>query len=419
MKRRNILEMSNDEKIRILSLHETERRKSNLIFEQSPTGDTKDNKFGPIPLGSQFEFGKYQSDAVKNSITNLKQKIESFISANTQYSTFEVRITAGESKVTNPKGFETKGSLALARANEVKKYFEEIFPDLIKNKKLVIKSPESVSDVVIGETPYGGAGSGDNTDAELVKKYKKEQYVNFEINGVGSSVTTTTTTTGSTTTVYGCDKAFSSSGIQGFGDINKDFSNNVPFGVSATKGTFSIWINCFTMPDVLYFEIDGKTDFKNNSSLFRGDDANWTRLFLGTALRAKYGGSLPSFLSSNYSVSVPKLSLVRDEIDKMSEWGLSTFDNIFGNVSPLKNDSWMNALLEYDRSEKNRSDKNKLFSILGGTFPWGYLNGDIIETTTIIGPYTVTDLKSPAKVKLINVSPNGKTNFEVQIRCEN
>jgi hypothetical protein len=114
----------------------------------------------------------------------LKPKIEEFIK-NSGGNQFTVNISSGESNVTNPKGFETKGSLGLARANSVKKYFEEIFPDLIKQGILIINSPKSESDVTIGKTPYDKT-KGDNKNPELIKKYKEEQFVTFDINGGGT-----------------------------------------------------------------------------------------------------------------------------------------------------------------------------------------------------------------------------------------
>ena len=240
---RNIFDVSADEKRRILGLHESATKNQYLIYEQQPSTETpevttittiapvttvkptpevtKTTKFGPIPLGDRFEYGKYESNTVKNNILELKPKIESFISTNTDYSSFEASITAGESKVTNPAGFETPGSLALARANSVKKYFEEIFPDLIKNGKLIIKSPSSVSDVVIGDTPYK---AGQQNDVKLKPLYQREQFVNFEIKGIGAVTTkgTTTETDSGDTLNKRCGESVNASELKGFGDINKE-----------------------------------------------------------------------------------------------------------------------------------------------------------------------------------------------------
>ena len=179
-----------DERNRILNLHESATNRQYLTSEQvtqpivTKTTTSSDNTVFPTQnLGSEFKFGEYQSDNVKNSIIELKPKIEEFIK-NSGGNQFIVNISAGESRVTNPKGFETKGSLALARANSVKQYFQEIFPNLIKNGSLVIQAPADVSKVVLGKTPYDKT-KGDNKNPQLIKLYNQEQFVTFDIQGSG------------------------------------------------------------------------------------------------------------------------------------------------------------------------------------------------------------------------------------------
>lgn len=184
--------INDDEKNRILSLHESATKLQYLTLEQSgqqsgagvtTTVKTSNTEFPKQQLGNQFKFGEYKSDVVKKSIETLKPKIEEFIK-NSGGKQFTVNISAGESNVTNPKGFETKGSLALARANSVKQYFQEILPELIKNGTLVIQGPTDVSQVIIGKTPYDKT-KGDNKNPELIKQYRQEQFVNFDIKGSG------------------------------------------------------------------------------------------------------------------------------------------------------------------------------------------------------------------------------------------
>jgi hypothetical protein len=120
---------------------------------------------------------------VKNSIAALKPKIYEFIK-NSGGKQFIVNVSAGESNVTNPKGFEEKGSLALARANSVKQYFQEIFPDLIKNGTLIIKVPADASKVAFGKTPYDKT-KGDYNNPQKRELYNQEQFVTFDIQGSG------------------------------------------------------------------------------------------------------------------------------------------------------------------------------------------------------------------------------------------
>jgi len=186
----NLFDISSEERNRIMNLHEGATKRQYLTLEQvtqpiitKTTTSSSDTVFPKQNLQKQFKFGEYQSDNAKNFITGLKPKIEEFIK-NSGGKNFVVNISAGESNVTNPKGFEEKGSLALARANSVKQYFEEIFPDLIKNGTLVIKTPKDVSEVVIGKTSYDKT-KGDNKNPEKIKLYEQEQFVTFDIQGKG------------------------------------------------------------------------------------------------------------------------------------------------------------------------------------------------------------------------------------------
>jgi hypothetical protein len=176
--------INEDEKNRILNLHESATKNLYLVAEQL-NSQTVNTVFPSQNIGDKFAFGEYDSQNVKNSILALKPQIEEFIK-NSGENEFSINISSGESNVTNPKGFETKGSLGLARANSVKKYFQEIFPDLIKQGVLVINSPKSESEVKIGTTPYNKE-KGDNKNPELIKKYREEQFVTFDISGVGKN----------------------------------------------------------------------------------------------------------------------------------------------------------------------------------------------------------------------------------------
>lgn len=181
---KNLFEISSDEKNRILNLHESATKRQYLTLEQDEKVENIKTVFPKQNVGNQFKFGEYQSDVVKNSIVGLKPKIDEFILKDGGKQ-FTVNISAGESNVTNPKGFETKGSLALARANSVKQYFQEIFSDLIKKGTLIIKSPADVSQVVLGKTPYDKT-KGDIKNPEKIKLYNQEQFVTFDIVGSGN-----------------------------------------------------------------------------------------------------------------------------------------------------------------------------------------------------------------------------------------
>jgi hypothetical protein len=179
----NLFEISSEERKRILNLHESATKRQYLTLEQKITTVTSNTSFPQQNLQNHFNFGEYQSDEVKKTIVALKPKIEEFIK-NSGGKKFTVNISAGESKVTNPPGFEVQGSLGLARANSVKEYFQEIFSDLIKQGVLTINYPKSESEIKIGNTSYDKT-KGDNKNPKLRKKYEEEQFITFDIVGSG------------------------------------------------------------------------------------------------------------------------------------------------------------------------------------------------------------------------------------------
>ena len=188
----NLFEISSEERSRILNLHESATKRQYLTLEQSSqpqyhstiTSKSTNTTFPVQNVGDNFAYGQVDSPNVKSKIISLKPQIDKFIKDDGGKN-FVINITAGESNVTNPKGFEEKGSLALARANSVKGYFEEVFQDLIKNGVLTIKVPTDVSQVSLGKTPYDKT-KGDSKNRDKVKLYSAEQFVNFDITGGGS-----------------------------------------------------------------------------------------------------------------------------------------------------------------------------------------------------------------------------------------
>jgi len=243
----NLFEISIEERDRIINLHESATKRQYLTLEQvqqSGPGITTTTSSTPTTfltqrLKDEFKFGEYQSESAKQSIMSLKPKIEEFI-RNNGGKQFVVNISAGESNVTNQKGFEVKGSLGLARANSVKQYFQQIFPDLIKNGTLVIKSPEDVSQITIGKTPYDKT-KGDNKNPQLIKLYNQEQFIDFNIQGGGDT----------DNTVSICKWVATTSGATG--DYNKNY---IETDVKL-KGEGSLTFGTGSIPDRLVV-VNGK-----------------------------------------------------------------------------------------------------------------------------------------------------------------
>jgi len=403
-------DISSEEKKRILSLHEIATKNLYIIKEQTEvvvgTETKKENKVFPkTKLGDKFEYGKYTSDAVKQTLSSLKPKIDEFIK-NSDSSKFVVNVTAGESKVTNPSGFKKEGKLALERAKTVKKYFEELFPELIKKGILVINIPKDETEVTIGKTPYGGPGSGDFQNIEKKKKYELEQFVDFDITGEGVKTVTTTKTK------FLCDTGKKES-TGGFLSSDVNFTEVVPWKLNRGEGNIYLWFETFSMPDIIYFEYNGEIF---GDSIFRGGKGDEFRIFVGTSLRAKFGtASLPEQMKGNKIIPLNyNDKRIINSLDNMAIWELEkSFKNTFGPDSSLSNPDWMNSFRKFDETK----NKRRLISELGKDFPWGYLSSEIgWPIAKNIGPIKKVD--GIDEIKIINVAPVGSTGWSLGLTCK-
>lgn len=400
--------LGDDEKLRILNLHES-ATKNLYLFEQTSVvvgTETKieNKKFPKTNLGDKFEFGKFESETVKKLLSDLKPKIEDFIK-NSDSSKFIVNLDAGESQVTNPKGFEQKGSLALARANSVKKYFEELFPELIKKGTLVINTPKDVSEVKIGKTPYNKAQS-QTFKTRYGKEYSEEQFVNFDITGEGSKKILTQNT------ILLCNTPpLKSSG--GYLTPEQDYTQIYDKELGKGKGNIWINFNTFQQPDIIYFEYNGKI---YGNSTFRGSSENEFRIYLGTALMAKYGGgSLPAqFGNTTYERIGMNDSRLFYALNNMRAWGLHrSFKNTFGGNTSISNQKYLNAFGEFDSNGR----RDELVTRLGPEFPWGIVTSKI-ESSVVnnLGPIPKVD--GIDIIKVINVCPVGSTQWKIDFNCK-
>lgn len=397
-----------EEKVRILNLHESATKNLYLSEQTSVVVGTEtktENKnFPTTKLGDKFGFGKYESDAVKKSLSDLKPQIEKFIK-DSDSSKFTVNISAGESLVTNPKGFEEKGSLALARANSIKNYFEELFPDLIKSGTLVINAPKDVKEVKIGQTPYNRAKS-EEFKQKYAEEYSKEQFVDFDIVGQGTKTTT------STKTKLLCNTSPLNAG-GGYLLHKNDYTKVYDKTLGAGEGNVYITYETYFQPDIIYFEYNGKT---YGEAMFRGDSSDEYKIFLGTALMAKYGGGE---LPAQYGTTTyERISMDDPRLDKalpaMRDWSLNdSFKNTFSYGPPLSNFEYMDAFKEFDGDGR----KGKLLRKLGPNFPWGIVTSNIgSNIVKNLGPIPKVD--GIDNIKVINVCPVGTTQWKIYFNCK-
>lgn len=157
-------EISEEEKNRILNLHESATKKMYLIKEQ--VEQYTDN------FGDNFESGQYQlSPKFKESMKYKIAKLVEFVKEK-NLKNFKIVITPGESQVTNQPGFERQGSLAEARAHSLEDFLNQTLPRMLNgySPKIEVTKP------VIGKTPY------DKTkDKKDDQRYKNEQFVKVSV----------------------------------------------------------------------------------------------------------------------------------------------------------------------------------------------------------------------------------------------
>lgn len=366
-----------------------------VVGQKTDTTTTNENKtFPTTPLGDKFEFGQYDSPNVKIAIESLKPQIENFIK-DSDSREFTVNIVAGESQVTNPKGFETKGSLALARANSVKKYFQEIFPDLIKNGTLKIISPSDVSQVKIGDTQYGGPGSGDNKNTEKVKLYKNEQFVNFNIVGLGTKTTTNTTTTNLICNFVNNAKGGVAKLVNDFlYNTNQDGTGPNTFDVSSLPDGSKIRVifNTFTIPDLMTIVMGG---YSYNTG-FLGSRQNGMSTDLATTLGNAYltrGKEIPPQYPQNIVRATPEQS--REYLRLLTNEDYKNyFGHIFPDGVPRKKDLIVylfdqDPIKSYDSSFTSQNNKGNLDGS-GAIIDLVKKTGDTILKINIYSPLGAT-----------------------------
>jgi len=124
-----------------------------------------------VDFGNGFESGQFKMSPNYEQIVNGKvQQILDYIKGK-NIKNFKVVITPGESQVTNQPPFQVKGSLASARATELKNYLTPIF-----QKSFSVPIVIETTKPIIGQTPWDPK-TGKKDDP----KYKAEQFVKVSI----------------------------------------------------------------------------------------------------------------------------------------------------------------------------------------------------------------------------------------------
>lgn len=150
-----------------LILTETQVKKlmSDMINEQKSNEVVFSLDFQNAFPSGQYNFTPEYEKLVNDNI----EKIDQFVKGK-NIKNFKLQITSGESQVTNPAGFEKKGSLAIKRAEVLKGYLDIVVPKVLGMKPVI-----EVTQPIIGKTPY--TPGNDKNDP----KYTAEQFVKVNV----------------------------------------------------------------------------------------------------------------------------------------------------------------------------------------------------------------------------------------------
>lgn len=170
--------ISDNEKNRIISLHEDYTKNHYLITEQNESRIESIT----VPLDMNWGMGKYRVTTTQQAEVQKKlNQIQNFIFKHIN-SDISIQIESGESRVTN---FDNEiggnrelpqGELAKLRANSVIEILKAYFQRLV-NGGSVQKMPTFPEPIIkIGDTPYT-KGSNDLKDPNKLQKYRSEQFV--------------------------------------------------------------------------------------------------------------------------------------------------------------------------------------------------------------------------------------------------
>lgn len=171
-------DISDEERNRIISLHENYTKNHYILNEQN---ETKIESI-VVPLDAKWGMGKYNitPEQAKNLQGKLSE-IQNFISKH-KGSTVTIQIESSESQVTNfDKETNAKdplppGRLAELRATSVINYLNSYFQKLVQTGFITTLPTFPQPIIKVGQTQYT-KGSGDLKDPNKLKQYQSEQYV--------------------------------------------------------------------------------------------------------------------------------------------------------------------------------------------------------------------------------------------------
>jgi len=153
-----------NERFRILNLHESATKNLYLINEQNQSVPFT------VDFGNTFESGQYKfNPAYQKKVTDNVQKISNYIKTN-NLKDYKIVITPSESQVPNQDPFREPKSLADARGKYLKTQLETLLTPLLNSAPNIEVSPS-----LLGDVPWDTAKGKDN------EEYKKDQFVRVSV----------------------------------------------------------------------------------------------------------------------------------------------------------------------------------------------------------------------------------------------
>ena len=389
--------INENEKLRILNLHETATKNQYLILEQKEviTKTIETGKPITFNLPNTFASGQYRITDT-TSIDDAINKMNNYVKQYPIDSKFEVVIESSESQVPNKGVGLNPGDLSRLRAEEIEKYIKD-------------KIPKNITPKIDNR-----GAQGPEWDSKLKSNnsaYTQYQYVKliFSVSGKKENIQTKVIP-------VNCNVSIKNSN-GGVIPSSKDFTQTQEWDLGEGEGQIYLYYETYYMPDIIYFIYDGKIV---NQPIFAGDQSNQYRIYIGTALMVKYkGGQLPKqYGETQYRKLENSDKIIIESLPKMKEWVLTKcFNNLYGKGQEFDNPNYMNSFMKYDNSKGTERDGRILIKELGDDFPWGYLSSNMLPTVVKnIGP--LSKKMGVNKITIVNVSPNGATGWSIGGTCK-
>jgi len=265
-----------------------------------PNVELKEEKVCPINFESTFGSGDPDFKNDPNTVNLLRQKVQELVTCikqnqnNSNVKSIKIEIQGGESQVPNQEGYETVGSLANARRDNLINYLRK---SLQSSLNII---PNIISlDFTLGTTPWTSQRFLDKNNKipnpKFIPKddqrFTNEQFVTATV-VVTKEITTSTTTTTTTTFIKSAPCNFPSDGAKG-GQAKKEKNylfkeNTIDISQVPNGKKILIAFAPLTLPDLITIE----TSEGIINSGFIGD--SWFSPILATILGNTYKtGNIP------------------------------------------------------------------------------------------------------------------------------